>query len=159
MCIAALPALILVCGRYEGVDERVVQDHMDVELSIGDFVLTGGELGAMVVMDAVTRLLPGVLGGQDSAALDSFADNLLEHGHYTRPPCFEGQSVPEVLVSGHHERIALWRREQALIRTLLKRPELLAGRDLADEERLIMSRWRDQLDRLIGTDRGCGTGG
>ena len=147
--LAGLSGLILVCGRYEGLDERVVRNHIDVELSIGDYVLTGGELGAMVVMDGVTRLIPGVLGGEDSAALDSFSDRLLEHDHYTRPPEFEGEPVPAVLLSGHHERIAQWRREQALIRTVLKRPDLLAGRELADEERAILAAWRKQLNAIL----------
>jgi tRNA (guanine37-N1)-methyltransferase len=147
--LSTLPGVIFVCGRYEGVDERVVTNHIDVELSIGDFILTGGELGAMVAMDAVTRLIPGVLGGEDSAALDSFTDHLLEHDHYTRPPVFEDQQVPEVLLSGHHAQIDAWRREQALIRTVMKRPDLLAGRDFSDGERDVLMKWRDKLDALI----------
>ena len=147
--LARLSGLILVCGRYEGVDERVIQAQVDLELSIGDYVMTGGELGAMVVMDAVTRLIPGVLGGENSAALDSFSDHLLEHEHYTRPPVFEGQAVPEVLLSGHHGKIAQWRREQALIRTLLKRPDLLAQRQLSKAEHEILSAWQKKLQTLL----------
>ncbi len=109
----------MICGRYEGVDERVSSDLVDDEISIGDYVLTGGEVAAMVLMDAVTRLIPGVLGGSESACKDSFADNLLEHAHYTRPESFEGEAVPEVLLSGNHKEIEIWRRESALIRTFL----------------------------------------
>jgi tRNA (guanine37-N1)-methyltransferase len=148
--LARLPGLILVCGRYEGVDERVVQGHMDVELSIGDYIMTGGELGAMVVMDAVTRLIPGVLGGEDSAALDSFSDHMLEHEHYTRPPEFEGEVVPEVLLSGNHGEIEKWRLEQTLIRTFLKRPDLLARRRLSTAEREIISGLQKRLEALMG---------
>ena len=123
--LAAAPHLILVCGHYEGVDERVLS-LVDDELSIGDYVLTGGELPAMVVIDAITRLLPGALGGDESATQDSHgADGLLDWPHYTRPPEFRDQSVPEVLLSGNHARIAAWRREQALQRTLARRPDLL----------------------------------
>jgi tRNA (guanine37-N1)-methyltransferase len=135
--LASLPGLILVCGRYEGVDERVGA-LIDLELSIGDFVLSGGELAAMVVVDAVARLVPGVLGGEESSSRDSFGGHLLEHAHYTRPRCFEGQDVPEVLLSGDHARIERWRNETALVRTLLKRPELLATRPLAPEEMALL---------------------
>ncbi len=135
------PGLILVCGRYEGFDERV-RGRADVEYSIGDFVLTGGELAAMVIIDAVARLLPGVLGGDDSAARDSFSDGLLEHPHYTRPVEFEGRRVPEVLLSGDHARIAAWRREQQLLRTLQRRPELLEHAALDADDRAILARLR-----------------
>ena len=117
--------VILICGRYEGLDERICHDLIDHEISIGDYVLSGGELAAMIIVDAVTRLIPGVLGGQDAAANDSFSNGLLEHAHYTRPRKFEGQEVPGVLISGHHQEIKRWRRESSLMRTLLKRPDLL----------------------------------
>ncbi|MEW6259363.1 MAG: tRNA (guanosine(37)-N1)-methyltransferase TrmD [Thermodesulfobacteriota bacterium] len=143
------PSLILVCGRYEGVDERVVHREIDEEISIGDYVLTGGELAAMVVMETVVRFLPGALGNEDSATYDSFEDQLLDHAHYTRPSVFEGEGVPEVLLSGHHERIARWRLESSLIRTFLKRPDLLAHRSFSKQEIEILTSWRDQLDTLI----------
>ncbi len=116
--------LYLICGRYEGVDERVAEFLVDRELSIGDFILTGGELAAMVVMDAVSRLGAGVLGAEASPVDESFADGLLEYPHYTRPPVFEGHAVPEVLLSGHHAVIENWRREQARQRTHRRRPDL-----------------------------------
>ena len=148
--LASVDELILVCGRYEGVDERFVDQHVDGEISIGDFVLTGGELGAMVVIDAVARLIPGVLGNADSAGSDTFSDGLVEHAHFTRPPCFGNQSVPDVLLSGNHLEIDRWRRETALMRTVLKRPDLLAQRDLSPEERATLVKWRRDIDRLIG---------
>jgi tRNA (guanine37-N1)-methyltransferase len=117
--------LYLICGRYEGVDERVAEFLVDRELSIGDFILTGGELAAMVVMDAVSRLGAGVLGAEASPVDESFADGLLEYPHYTRPPVFEGHAVPEVLLSGHHAEIEKWRREQARRRTHHRRPDLM----------------------------------
>lgn len=118
--------LVLVCGHYEGVDERVREHLITDELSIGDYVLTGGELPAMVAVDAVARLLPGVLGGELSADEESFTTGLLEYPHYTRPPEFRGSGVPDVLLSGHHAEIARWRERQALLRTVQRRPELLA---------------------------------
>jgi len=127
--------LILICGRYEGVDERVRQHLITDEISIGDYVLTGGELAAMVIVDAVARLLPGVLGAEDAAKTDSFATGLLEGPHYTRPETFRDWSVPEVLRSGHAANIARWRREQALRRTWQRRPELLETADLAEEDK------------------------
>lgn len=137
--LAGLERLVLVCGRYEGVDERVRQLAVDEELSLGDFVLCGGELAALAVLEAVSRLLPGVLGGADSAGADSFSDGLLEHPHYTRPPEFRGLTVPEVLLSGHHGAIARWRRKESIRRTLLARPELLAAADLTSalDQRLL----------------------
>lgn len=153
---AALPGLIFVCGRYEGVDERICQQFVDHELSIGNYVMTGGELAAMVVMDAVIRLIPGVLGGQDSAEKESFSDYLLEHGHYTRPPVFEGESVPAVLLSGHHDRIAQWRKEMSLMHTLLKRPELLDGRRLSGEDVAILKKWRLEIEKRIHGQSVCG---
>jgi len=147
--LARLDGLIFVCGRYEGVDERVCHDHIDLELSIGDYVLTGGELAAMVVIDAVTRLIPGVLGGEDSAEKDSFEDGLLEHAHFTRPEDFNGMRAPGVLLSGHHGKIAAWRRENAMIRTFLKRPELLTERPLAAEEVAVLKKWGREIERII----------
>ena len=147
--LATSDGLILVCGRYEGVDERIGQDYIDYELSIGDYILTGGELGAMIVIDAVTRLLPGALGGEDSAEKDSFTADLLEHAHYTRPPVFEGQAVPEVLLSGNHQAIDKWRSESALIRTFLKRPDLLLKRPLDKQEVEILRKWCADIEALV----------
>ena len=142
--LARLPHIALLCGRYEGVDERVRQHLVTDEISIGDYVLTGGELAALVVLDAVTRLLPGVLGDPDAPAKDSHAAGLLEHPHYTRPPVFRGWEVPEVLRSGDHGRIARWRREQSLRRTWERRPDLLAQANLTPEERALIARWQTQ---------------
>lgn len=126
--------LVLLCGRYEGVDERLLQSSVDEEISIGDFVVSGGELPAMMLIDAVLRLLPEVLGDQQSAEQDSFANGLLDCPHYTRPLEFQGMNVPDVLTSGNHKLIALWRLEQSLRRTLLRRPELLDRRELLPQE-------------------------
>jgi len=117
--------LILLCGRYEGVDQRVIDLCIDQEISIGDYVLTGGELGAMVLVDAVSRYVHGVLGNNESAIDESFSDNLLEYPHYTRPAEFKGLTVPDVLISGHHKKVADWRKEQSLIITKERRPDLL----------------------------------
>ncbi|MDP9141821.1 MAG: tRNA (guanosine(37)-N1)-methyltransferase TrmD [Pseudomonadota bacterium] len=136
--LAKEPALVLVCGRYEGLDERFVQTEVDFELSLGDFVLSGGELAAMVVVDAIARLLPGVLGHAASASNDSFSAGLLDHPHYTRPETWRGQPVPEVLLSGDHARIARWRLQQALGQTWLKRPDLLEGIEMNDEVRTLL---------------------
>ena len=133
--LAGRPELIIVCGRYEGVDERVTELCIDQEVSIGDFVLTGGELAAMVIVDAVGRLLPGVLGCDESAYDESFAQGLLEYPQYTRPPEFKGHSVPEILLSGNHQEIAQWRRRQTIIRTAIARPELLDRAALSKDER------------------------
>jgi tRNA (guanine37-N1)-methyltransferase len=141
--------LILICGRYEGVDERICGDHVDLEISIGDYVLTGGEVAAMAVIDAVTRLIPGVLGNEDSAQQDSFAQDLLEHGHYTRPPSFNDESVPEVLLSGNHSAIEKWRHEYSLVKTFLKRPDLLVKRPLDKTEIDILKKWHIELEKLI----------
>jgi tRNA (guanine37-N1)-methyltransferase len=130
--------LILLCGRYEGIDERVVQHLVTDEISIGDYVLTGGEIPAMVVVDAVTRLLPNVLGSETSAVHDSFSaetGGLLDYPHYTRPADFRGWQVPEVLIGGHHAEVARWRRRAALLKTLKQRPELLTEATLTEEER------------------------
>lgn len=132
--IAQRERLLLVCGRYEGVDERFVEAEVDEELSIGDYVLSGGELAAAVVIDAVVRLLPGVLGADESAVQDSYADGLLDCPHYTRPEVAYGRRPPEVLLSGDHEAIRRWRRKQALRRTWLRRPDLLALATLSDED-------------------------
>ncbi|MGH2544001.1 MAG: tRNA (guanosine(37)-N1)-methyltransferase TrmD [Ardenticatenaceae bacterium] len=127
--------LALLCGRYEGVDERVRVHLITDEISLGDFVLSGGELAAMVIVDAVTRLLPGALGDPSGAAEDSHAMGLLEYPHYTRPAAFRGWPIPDILVSGHHARIAEWRRQQAILRTLARRPDLLDQAELSDDER------------------------
>jgi len=131
--------LILLCGHYEGVDERVREHLATREISIGDYVLTGGELPAMVLIDAVTRLLPGALGAEDGAESDSFAEGLLEYPHYTRPADFRGWTVPDVLLSGHHEQVRRWRRKEALRRTLKRRPELLNSASLTEEDRKLLA--------------------
>jgi tRNA (guanine37-N1)-methyltransferase len=136
--------LVLICGRYEGVDERVREHLATDEISIGDYVLSGGELAAMVIIDAVSRLLPGVLGDPGATFEDSYAWGLLEYPHYTRPAVFRGWGVPEVLLSGNHAAIARWRREQALRRTLERRPDLLERAALTEEDRAFLARlgWR-----------------
>ncbi len=133
--LAGLSHVILVCGRYEGVDERVIEKMVDQELSLGDYVLSGGEAAALVVIDAVSRLVPGVLGCENSAAADSFADGLLEHSHYTRPREFMDLPVPEVLLSGDHEKIARWRRQESLRLTAERRPDLLETAELDENDR------------------------
>jgi tRNA (guanine37-N1)-methyltransferase len=133
--------LVLIAGRYEGVDERLIENEVDEEWSIGDYVLSGGELAAMVLIDSVTRLLPGALGHEDSAEQDSFSDGLLDCPHYTRPELFEGAPVPEVLLSGDHAAIARWRTKQALGRTWLRRPELLQGLDLNEEQQQLLQEY------------------
>jgi tRNA (guanine37-N1)-methyltransferase len=142
--LAQLPRVILVTGRYEGIDERVIALAVDEELSIGDFVLSGGELPALVVMDAVTRLLPGALGDGDSAQEDSFMDGLLDYPHYTRPELAEGLPVPEVLLGGNHADIQRWRHRQALGRTWLRRPDLLARLVLTDEQQRLLNEFIDE---------------
>ena len=132
--IASWPEVILVAGRYEGIDERVITLDIDREISLGDFVLSGGEPAAIALLDAVGRLVPGVLGHAGSALADSFSDGLLDCPHYTRPEEIAGQRVPDVLLSGHHGQIARWRRKQALGRTWLRRPELLERQTLSDED-------------------------
>lgn len=146
--LAGYDNLILLCGRYEGVDERLLQSSVDEEISVGDFVVSGGELPAMMLMDAVLRLIPGVLGDIESAAQDSFANGLLDCPHYTRPSEFCGMAVPEVLKSGNHAAIAEWRLEQALRRTLNRRPDLLEGRALIPQEaRLLQKILSEQQDK------------
>jgi tRNA (guanine37-N1)-methyltransferase len=135
-------SLTLLCGRYEGVDERLLERRVDEELSIGDFVLSGGEIAAMALMDAVVRQLPGALGDEASAVQESFADGLLDCPQYTRPEVCAGQKVPEVLMSGHHENIRRWRLKQALGRTWLRRPELIEARRLSDEERKLLDEFQ-----------------
>jgi len=137
--MATRQRMILVAGRYEGIDERLIEMEVDEEYSIGDYVLSGGELAAMVLIDGVTRLLPGVLGHEDSAQQDSFGRGLLDCPHYTRPEEFEGRRVPEVLLGGNHAYIARWRLQQALGRTWQRRPELLEGAKLSDEERELLA--------------------
>ena len=127
--------MVLICGRYEGVDERVVEHLITDEISIGDYVLTGGEIPAMIIVDAVTRLLPDVLGCESSAVHDSFSDGLLDYPHYTRPAEFRGWRVPEVLISGHHGEVAKWRRRAALLKTLKMRPDLIEKAALSEEEK------------------------
>jgi len=139
--MASLDGVILLAGRYEGVDERLIAAEVDEEWSIGDYVLSGGELPAMVLMDAVIRLLPGVLGHADSAQQDSYVDGLLDCPHYTRPEEIDGCRVPEVLLSGDHERIRRWRLKEALGRTWLRRPDLLEDRNLSAEERLLLDEY------------------
>lgn len=133
--LAQSSRVVLVCGHYEGVDERVREHLATDEISIGDYVLTGGELPAMVIVDAVARLVPGVLGHPAAAAEDSHASGLLEYPHYTRPADYRGWTVPEVLLSGHHAEVAKWRRQQALKRTLERRPDLLAKAELTEADR------------------------
>lgn len=132
--LASEQSLILVAGRYEGIDERLISAEVDREVSLGDFVLSGGELAAMAVMDAITRLIPGALGHALSAEQDSFADGLLDCPHYTRPEVYEGRVVPEVLLGGHHQQIRRWRLKQSLKRTRERRPDLLENRAFTDEE-------------------------
>jgi tRNA (guanine37-N1)-methyltransferase len=138
------PAVTLLCGRYEGVDERLLARRADEEISIGDFVLSGGELAAMALMDAVVRQLPGAVGDSASVVEESFADGLLDCPQYTRPETYRGEKVPEVLLSGHHENIRRWRLKQALGRTWLRRPDLLEARSLSDQERLLLEEFRQE---------------
>jgi tRNA (guanine37-N1)-methyltransferase len=145
---AELPGFVLLAGRYEGIDERLIENEVDEELSLGDFVLSGGEIAAMAVIDAVTRLLPGVLGDEDSAAQDSFMEGLLDHPHYTRPESVDGQRVPAVLMSGDHARIARWRYKQALGRSFLRRPDLVKKMNLDREQRKLL----DEFLKEEGSD-------
>jgi tRNA (guanine37-N1)-methyltransferase len=141
--------IVLLCGHYEAIDERVIDALVDEELSIGDYVLTGGELAALVVIDAAARLLPGVLGDEESAYRDSFGEGLLDHPHYTRPAEFRGMKVPDVLLSGNHAEIEKWRRREALKATLVKRPQLLETAELTDEDRQILA----DLKREMGNTK------
>lgn len=143
--LAALPALILLAGRYEGIDERIVDSRVDREISIGDYVLAGGELAVMVLIEGIARLLPGVLGNPQSAQQDSFGSALLDYPHYTRPEVFEGRAVPGVLLSGDHGAIRRWRLMQALGRTGERRPDLLAGRDLDREQAELLQTYQSEV--------------
>jgi tRNA (guanine37-N1)-methyltransferase len=136
--------VVLLCGRYEGIDERLIERCVDEEISIGDFVLSGGEIPAMALLDAIVRQLPGVLNDAESAEQDSFVAGLLDCPHYTRPEEYEGQRVPDVLLSGHHEQIRRWRLKQALGRTWQRRPELLAGRSMSKEETQLLVQFQEQ---------------
>lgn len=133
--------LVFVCGHYEGYDERIREFAVTDEISIGDYVLTGGELGAMVIIDSVVRLLPGVLGNEDSPVLDSYSSGLLEHPHYTRPADFRGMKVPDVLISGNHKHIDEWRKRESLRRTWQRRPDLLDSYELSDQEK----KWLEEI--------------
>ena len=146
--LAKLKQIVLVCGRYEGVDERIRSRCVDMELSIGDYILTGGELPAMIIVEAVSRLIPGVLGGVRSNVEESFEDYFLEYPQFTRPRVFQGEEVPSVLVSGDHGRIRLWRRGQSIKRTLERRPDLLEKAHLSDEDRCILEGLRRKQGRL-----------
>jgi tRNA (guanine37-N1)-methyltransferase len=144
MELAARDAVTLLCGRYEGVDERLIRRRVDEELSLGDYVLSGGELAAMAVIDAVVRQIPGALGGEQSAAEESFVDGLLDGPQYTRPEEYRGEKVPEILLSGHHENIRRWRLQQALGRTWQRRPDLLAARKLSEDEQALLEEFQRQ---------------
>lgn len=142
------PRLALLSGRYEGFDERVRQHLVTDEISIGDYVLTGGELPALILIDSITRLIPGALGDPDGAQDDSFASGLLEYPHFTRPATFRGWEVPEILLSGNHAQISRWRREQALLRTVQRRPDLLEKLDLSERDRLFLEKLHDENQSL-----------
>ncbi len=156
--LAESNGLNLVCGRYEGIDERICCNFIDDEISLGDYVLMGGELGAMVIIEAVTRLIPGVLGSPDSALQDSFSGRLLDYCHYTRPRDFEGSKVPEVLLSGNHKDIDTWRLEASLIRTFLKRPDLIENKPLSNQENEILKKWCRDIENIIQTQSLRGSG-
>ena len=147
MGLAGEKKLVLLAGRYEGVDERLIRRRVDEEISIGDYVLSGGELAALVLIDAVVRQLPGVLGDADSAAEDSFVEGLLDCPHYTRPEVYRGERVPEVLLSGDHAKIRRWRLKESLGRTWTRRPDLLAGREMSAEELKLLEEFRQESKR------------
>ena len=147
MELSQAPGLVMLAGRYEGVDERLIRRSVDDEISIGDYVLSGGELAAMVVMDCVVRQMPGVLGDAESANQDSFVDGLLDYPHYTRPEMYESEAVPPMLLSGNHAEIRRWRLKQALGRTWLRRPDLLEQRALTDEERVLLEDFKKEYER------------
>lgn len=144
--------IILLCGRYEAIDERVRDALVDMELSIGDYVLTGGELPALVIIDSVVRLLPGVLGDQESLREESFTWGILDYPHYTRPPEYEGLRVPDILLSGHHEEIARWRRKEALRRTLKRRPDLFEKAELSELDRKLILEIKEEYNELRSSD-------
>ena len=152
MELAAQTGLILLCGRYEGIDQRVIERAVDAEVSLGDFVLSGGELPAMVLLDAIVRQLPGALNTADSAQEDSFADGLLDCPHYTRPEVYADEKVPEVLLSGNHAAIRRWRLKQSLGRTALRRPELLSERPLSKTELKLLEEFRQEQAGAQGSD-------
>ncbi|MTI79869.1 MAG: tRNA (guanosine(37)-N1)-methyltransferase TrmD [Firmicutes bacterium] len=141
--------LVFLCGHYEGIDDRVREKLVTDEISIGDYVLTGGELPAMVVVDAVARMIPGVLGEMASAEADSFYNGLLDHPHYTKPREYQGMGVPDVLLSGHHKKIDQWRRRQSLLRTLERRPELLQNAELSKEDRRVLDEVYQLLKEIL----------
>lgn len=145
--LAQRSAMIFVCGRYEGVDERLIESEIDEEYSIGDYVLSGGELATMVIIDGLARLIPGVLGHPDSARQDSFVNGLLEYPHFTRPAYTNGKSVPEVLLSGDHRAIRRWREKQALGRTWLKRPDLLESLELNEEQQALLDEFKREYTK------------
>ncbi|HEX2980189.1 MAG TPA: tRNA (guanosine(37)-N1)-methyltransferase TrmD [Anaerolineaceae bacterium] len=151
--LAKQPRLALISGRYEGFDERIRQHLVSDEISIGDYVLTGGELPALILIDAVSRLIPGVLGDPDGAIDDSHASGLLEYPHYTRPPEFRGWNIPEVLLSGNHAEIARWRREQSLLRTLRRRPDLLERAELSAADRKFLQHWEQNHPEETETEQ------
>jgi len=151
--LAREPSLVVIAGRYKAVDERVRENLVDEEISIGDYILSGGEVPAMAVVDAVVRLLPGVLGDPDSARSDSFFEGLLDAGYYTRPEVFRGHTVPPVLLSGHHEEVRRWRRRESLRRTLARRPDLLASAPLTEEDRRLLSEIRNEIESRNAQER------
>ena len=144
--------LIFICGRYEGIDERVYARHVDEEISMGDFVMTGGEVAAMAVIDAVARMIPGVLGSETSSQSDSFMDLRLEHAQYTRPEVYKNMAVPEVLLSGNHEKIRKWRKRSGLERTFMKRPDLFEIQAPDAAEKKILRQWCKELEALVSED-------
>ena len=150
---ASYPRLIMICGRYEGVDERIRQGFVDEEISIGDYILTGGELAAMVLVDSITRLLPGVLGCEDSASNDTFCRNLLKHPQYTRPRIFEDMAVPDILLSGDHKKIEQYRFVESIRITLERRPDLLSAVTFTPEELKLLHRsgLRSRIEQIVGT--------
>jgi tRNA (guanine37-N1)-methyltransferase len=151
MALSQEAALVLLCGRYEGVDERLLERRVDEELSLGDFVLSGGELAAMALVDACVRQLPGALGDERSALEESFADGLLDCPQYTRPELYRGARVPAVLLSGHHAEIRRWRLKQALGRTWLRRPELLQARGMSEEEKGLLAQFQNEHRETSGS--------
>ena len=150
--LAQLPGLILLAGRYEGIDERLIEAEVDEEISLGDFVLSGGEIAAMAVIDAVARLIPGVLGDEDSAAQDSFSEGLLDCPHYTRPEEVEGRQVPPELLSGNHAEIARWRHKQALGRSYLRRPDLVRKLELNLEQQALLDEFLTEQEHATGRE-------
>ena len=149
--LAQQPGLILIAGRYEGIDERIIEQEVDEEWSIGDYVLSGGELAALVMIDAVARMIPGVLGDDDSAAQDSFMEGILDCPHYTRPEEIDGRRVPQVLLGGNHKAIDEWRMKQALGRTWLRRPELLNELTLSNEQQQLLREFQEEYQQRLDT--------